>query len=182
MKRRMVLLAGILATVFCAPLAAQGVGAHTAPERGKRSIVLDVAGDPQIGYWSRLGERTDLGLDVGMNGIWSDGTDQFTLLLTPALKRYLRPAGVLAPYTYWGIPLSYMRMRNDNVGVPDTSDSRWEVGGLVGFGLEWFPVSQVSIGGHIGFGVRYTDLSSDHSSSHLRIGTNSSGIRVHLYF
>jgi hypothetical protein len=167
-------------TAFAAPLQAQAVGAHPATERGKHSIALEVDGGPQIGYWSRRSERTDLGLDVGVSGLWSDGSDQIAVALTPAIKHYLRPTGALAPYTYWGIPLTYMRTSNDNVGVPDTSHDRWGAGGLVGFGLDWFPISQVSIGGHVGFRIDYTDLPDD--DQYLRIGTASSGIRVHLYF
>ena len=171
MKKWVLALTGILGLAHTTPLAAQAVGSYSAVERGGRSIVLSVGGGGQIGYWTRRNERTDLGLEVGVNGIAGEGTTVLTLSVTPALKRYHAPTGPLAPYTYLGIPLSYAVSESDDV---------FRVGGLVGFGLEWLPVPQVSLGGHVGLRASY-----HHQGGGLGLidfGTVSSGIRMHLYF
>lgn len=100
---------------------------------------------------------------------------------TPATKRYLRSTGPLAPYTYWGVPLSYSRTENENTGAPDTSQDAFGVGGIAGFGLEWLPIAQVSIGGHVGLQGHYLHRTGGEGNM-FQLGTMSSSLRVHLYF
>jgi hypothetical protein len=180
MKKWIAAIAVVLGLVFSKPLHAQTIGSHPAVERGNRSIVLDVGGNAQIGFWTRSSDRTDLGLDLLFDGIFGESGSRVAVGITPSLKRYLSSEGALAPYTYLGIPLSYARIDNNNTGAPDTTDDTYSVGGLIGFGLEWLPIRQVSIGGHVGLRAYYYDQSGTEGTFGLR--TQSSGVRVHLYF
>jgi hypothetical protein len=174
----------LLCLVCLAPapaLVAQETGPHPAAERGRRSIVLDIDGGPQIGFWTRRTDRTDLGLDLGLNAYLRDDLRQLSIAVTPGIKRYLTSVAPLAPYVYFGLPLNYTRQDDDNVGTPDNTRHAVGVGGQVGFGLEWFPVTQVSIGGHVGFRTHYQSWDDDFDDT-LQLGTMSSGARVHLYF
>lgn len=180
MTSRVAALAVILVVISTTALAAQEIGSHPASERGRRSIVLDVSGGPQIGYWTRRSDRTDLGLDFGVGGMLSHDVDNVSISLTPAIKRYLSTTGPLAPYTYFGVPLTYSRSEFDNTGAPDDNVNTYALGGLVGFGLEWFPIAQVSIGGHVGLRGEFMHRDDDEGNT-IRFGTTSSGIRVHLY-
>jgi hypothetical protein len=178
MHIRVAAVVAILCTFVTLPLAAQAMDSLPAVDRGSRSIALDVGRNAQIGLWTRSSDRTDLGLDLLIDGIFGESSRRFALDITPALKRYLRTDGALAPYTYVGIPLSFARTESDNTDIPDAN--LYSVGGLIGFGLDWLPVRQVSIGGHIGLRAYYIDGSRTDGTFGLR--TQSSGVRMHLYF
>jgi hypothetical protein len=180
MMKWSVVLAGVLAAAASTPLVAQTVETHPEVQRGEHSIALDVSNDLEIGYWNRQSERMDLGLQVWAQGVWSDANDRLAIGITPAIKQYFGSAGRLAPYSYWGIPLGYTRVAYDNTGVEDTNEDSFSVGGELGFGLDWFPVPQVSVGGHVGLMAAYSGIASDENTFLLL--TQSSGIRVHLYF
>ena len=79
------------------------------------------------------------------------------------------------------MPLSYSRAEVDNTGAEDASANVYGVGGLVGFGLEWFPIPQVSVGGHLGLRGHFQYRDDDEGNA-IQFGTTSSGLRVHLYF
>jgi hypothetical protein len=178
-KKWIVLTAGFL-SLASSTVAAQSIGSHPASERGRRSIALGVGGATQVGFWTRSSDRTDLGLELSGNGFFSDRNTTLLLTLTPSLKRYHGAAGPLAPYTFFGVPLQYQRSANDNVGAPDTAQDSYGVGGAAGFGLDWFPVPQVSLGGHVGLQAIFHQFPDD--SNVLSVNTLSSGIRAHLYF
>lgn len=180
MNQRLLALAG-LCLLSATPLIAQETGTHPAAERGRHSILLDIDGGPQIGFWARHGDRTDLGLDLGVTGFVREGNRQYSLVATPAIKRYLTSPGPLAPYLYFGVPLNYSRQEDDSAGAPDNIQQAVGVGGRAGFGLEWFPISQLSIGGHVGFLGHYQHWTNDFGDA-LQLGTMSSGARIHLYF
>ena len=181
MKSRSLAFAGLICVLCSAPLAAQETEGYPAAERGRRSIVLEASRSPRIGYWTRKSERTDLGLDVMLQGILGDSRTDLNIGVTPAVKRYLASPGPLAPYIYVGVPLDYRRSERDNVGAPDDTVDSFGVGGIAGFGLDWHPITQVSLGGHIGLRASYFDPGDDGDSS-IQLGTLSSGVRVHLSF
>lgn len=182
----------LLATTL--PAAAQ----DPAAARGDRSIVLDVGGDPSVGYWTRRGDRTDVGISLGLQLDHQDVEDSdrsfASITLTPARKRYLSPRGPLASYAYYGLPLSYgwnSSSNDDN----RFSNQKFSVGALAGWGLEWFPAEWVSVGGHIGgrIGASYIRERDeywngteqiDETDTGWGVGLNTltSGIRAHLYF
>lgn len=180
MKNGILILAGALLLVPATPLAAQSLTSHPASERGNHSLSLSLYGGPQIGYWVRKSGRTDLGVDFGASGMFHEDNTTFSLTATPALKRYLAPAGALAPYTYIGAPFTYGRSTSHIDGSPDDSHSSVVAGGIVGLGLDWFPVRQVSIGGHAGLTAYYWKPEGDEST--LVIQTLTSGVRVQFYF
>ena len=179
MNERLLILVGLLCFMPPTTLVAQETGSQPAAGRGEHSIVLDINGGPQIGFWARASDRTDLGLDLGVNGLLRGETTHLSVMATPAIKRYLTSTGPLAPYLYFGVPLNYTRQDNDNVGAPDDVQHGFGVGGRAAFGLEWFPVRQVSIGGHVGLQANFQHWNND-SDDTLQLGTVSSGARVHL--
>src|SRR5688500_17285013 len=136
MKNRIAALTIILVVAFSDRVSAQSPDSVPAVERGSRSIVLALGNTSQIGYWLQRHDRTDLGLAFSITGILGENRDGISVGITPALKRYLRSTGALAPYTYLGIPLRYGRTQWDNNGTPDATDDFYSVGGNVGFGLE----------------------------------------------
>lgn len=181
MAKRISLALLAVTLLLTSTLAAQTTEASNNPEeRGTRSIAVAVDAAPSIGYWFRAGERTDLGLDVILEGLFSDRTRVLSVGATPALKRYLETEGTLAQYLIFGVPLQYRRQEHESVGGDDATDDVYQVGGLFGFGLEWSPVRQVSVGGHVGLRADY--ISRDSADNHLAVRTHSSGLRVHLYF
>lgn len=181
MKNRFLCVVGVLCVLCSAPLAAQETEGYPAAERGGRSIVLEASGSPRIGYWTRRSTRTDLGLDVMLQGLLGDSQTDLSIGVTPAMKRYLSSPGPLAPYIYAGVPLNYHRFERDNVGVPDDTSDAFGVGGIAGFGLDWYPIPQLSLGGHAGLRAGYLNRGDDAGSS-IQLGTLSSGVRMHLYF
>jgi hypothetical protein len=180
MKSGILILAGALLLAPATPLAAQTITSHPASERGEHSLALSLNGTSQIGYWTRQSDRTDLGFEVGANGLFSDSNSHVSLTVTPAIKRYHSSAGPLAPYTYIGIPLYYTRSTADNVDFPDTKFNSYGLGGIVGIGLDWFPLQHVSIGGHAGLRANFFDQTDGDAA--FSIGTFTSGIRAQLYF
>jgi hypothetical protein len=175
MKNGILILAGALLLAPTTPLAAQTIGSYPAAERGQHSISLSIDGDSQIGYWTRQSDRTDLGLELGVTGLFSDSNSSVSLNLTPAIKHYVTPAGPLAPYTYLGIPVSFARASNDL-----DSQHSFGLGGVFAFGVDWFPLPQVSVGGHAGVDVFYSNVGS--GSGLFSVRTFTSAIRAQLYF
>jgi hypothetical protein len=176
MKNGILILAGALLLAPATPLAAQTITSHPATERGKHSLLLSLYSGPQIGYWVRQSDRTDFGLEVGGFGDFGDDSKQFGLTATPGLKHYHSSVGPLTPYTYVGVPISYMR---SSVGESAVVSS-FGAGGIFGLGLDWFPSSRVSIGGHAQLSAVFTDY--DGPNHVISIRTATSGVRVHLYF
>ena len=174
MKNGILILAGALLLAPTTPLAAQTIGSYPATERGQHSIALSIDGNSRIGYWTRQSDRTDLGLELGFGGAFSDSNSNLTLILTPAIKHYVTPAGPLAPYTYFGLPVSFSRSSNDF-----DSSHNWALGGVFALGVDWFPLPQVSVGGHAGVNASYRD---GNGSGLVSVGTFTSAIHAQLYF
>lgn len=105
------------------------------------------------------------------------------------LRRYLGATGdrALVSYLIAGPTGSYSRRIVDSDAAPVTTR---RIGGLVGMGLEWFPVSRVSVGGHVGMQVahRWTrrtvraflPVSREETVTSLLLATTTSGIVLRL--
>jgi len=155
-------------------------------DRGAHSISIGVGSSSSLGYWLRIAERTDLGLEVGVRIADDDDTYLRSLSFRPGIKRYLSSSeSDFAPYVSFGAIAVWSRL--DSGGAIDL-DAR-DLGGFVGVGLDWFPVDRVSLGGHIGLEGRLTrrdQLGSsplpDENVSGYDVATYSSGLRCQFFF
>lgn len=165
-----------------------------ATARESRSISLGVDEGIEIGYWTRLSERYDLGLNVGLayETLDDDTGEQSltTLSLEPAIKRYAAADGPFLPYGYGSVFASYGRLSSAATadgGSATVTSEQTRYGASAGFGLDWFPARRVSLGGHVGVtaGYQSNDLEGsfeDQTADGFFINTFTSGIRAHLYF
>src|SRR6185369_7171716 len=77
-------------------------------QRGDNSVTLNAnVNSAGIGYWHKLSDHNDLGLDftVFYRSHQHDGSQ--TYQLTPAVKHYLLPGKAVSPYLYAGLLASY---------------------------------------------------------------------------
>lgn len=162
------------------PLAVTAQDAPSALERPDHSILLGVGETTNLGYWMRVGDRTDAGVEGGFSIVEEGGSDATAIAASLSLKRYWSPAeSTVAPYSILGI----RALSTDGL----ISESR-EYGAFGGVGLDWFPAQRVSIGGHLSLRASLTRRTSplfaggeeDHNGWMVR--TVSSGIRLQLYF
>jgi hypothetical protein len=177
--------------IVAALLSAIATTAHaqsdpTAADRPARSIGVEISSNSMLGVGFRVGERTDLLLDVG-GRVADDGANETTnVLLRPMLKRYLGAIDRrVVPYFVIGARAEWTRIETD--GALNSNFRR--LGGLAGVGLDWFPAKQVSVGGHVGVDVVSLRREStpflpgdDEVSTGLEVGTFSSGVRLRLFF
>jgi hypothetical protein len=182
-----VVTAMALAAVAASPAAAQQAGSQNALQKGRRSISFSLpdGGGTSFGIWTMLSERTNLGLNVGIEMQDSDAPDVegWELQLAPAIKRYTRSLGPVTPFLYGEVNLGF---GESSQGANDVSN--WGTGAFGGLGVEWFPVRSVSIGGYTGIGLRYTSsevdtpgLPSD-TRTDFRLSTATSGLSLQIYF
>lgn len=166
-----------------------------AAERRARSISLAVNDGIEIGYWTRLSERSDLGLNVGvaLETLGNDDTEQSLLSISfePAIKRYATADGPFLPYGYGSLIFSYGRLTSGvtqgGADVEITRDQQ-RYGASAGIGMDWFPAQRISVGGHAGLAGGYQSTEAggdffqeDGEQTGFFVNTFSSGIRVHLY-
>ncbi len=177
-------LAAVACIVF--PAVCRGQVEPSVSARGPQFIVLEVGSSTSLGLGLRVGARTDLVLEGGVR-ILDDG-DTYTrgVFVRPAVKRYWGSTDErLAPYLTLGLRADWSRLRSS--GALRANNRR--LGGLIGVGLDWFPVQRVSVGGHIGLEVLAVRSegptgfppTSEVSEGH-EVGTYSSGVRVRLSF
>lgn len=176
-----------LAAVAAAPAAAQQAASANALQEGRRSISfgLPSGGGSSFGIWTMLSERTNLGLIGQLQVEQQDDpdVDSWGLRLAPAIKRYVRRAGPVAPFLYGNVALGW-----ESETQPGGEESAWSIGTFGGLGVEWFPVSSVSIGGHTGIGLEYRSIDVDptigasQSSSELALRTATSQLSIQIYF
>lgn len=135
----------VLAFLTITPeLMAQEIG----PQEGQRSISFWLCGDSEgsFGVWTMRSDRTNLGLvgRLDYQRASSDASDtnstRTTLELAPTLRQYTGRFGPVLPYLQGGVGLGY-----SSISSQDASGISVSVRG--GFGVEWFPVSNVGIGG-----------------------------------
>jgi hypothetical protein len=162
------------------PAGAPGqVAADPVLDRTSRSLQIGIADRPQIGYWLRIGERTDLGI-VGSLAYHSQPRT-LSYSIGPAWKRYGDVVGGIAPYTYLGLGLAGLSQRAQE----DVSTSQLRAEAQAGVGMEWFPHPRISVGGHAGVrgGPQWIDVDLPGHDRRTRwtASTFTSGIRLHLY-
>lgn len=182
--KRSLLAAAVLSVLAVQPALGQEVSVK---DRGPHAVSLGVNEDAAgIGYWHKVSDRTDIGLDFELYYGNGDYSEYQRYVLEPAVKYYLLPTAAASPYVYAGLIGSYFRGESDmSVG------KGYSAGAMGGIGLDWFPVERLSIGGHVGVRGQYhwDRQSSDNGlSSYSRnddgftVGTFNSGIRVNLFF
>lgn len=180
MKLRVMLVA--LALCFFSSTAfAQG----TSPNRLDESVFslsfsVPGGGNPYsggaFGLWYMVSSPLNLGVNLGfaVDSVDVGGESQTAVdfLLAPAVKYYMNTNSQVAPFL-----LGQFNMRIGSDGV-DGSDSEVEVGLLVGFGIEWFPVRNFSIGGHTGLGFDFVRP----DPQGFAMGTLHSGLSAQFYW
>lgn len=153
------------------------------------------------GIWKMVGDRTNLGVVVGLGagtsdrehseGAPSDGTD-IDASLGVAVRRYANPTGQIVPFVS-GEVMGYGWRSGVDIDDGEASQETYTLGGSVrgGVGVEWFPVRRVSLSGSTGLGLTWTRQHSDSDGSGIsteitenRFGfsTFSSGIAIQIYF
>jgi hypothetical protein len=195
MQRQIFVFACMLALGLAVParMEAQESVPDAVIQRPARSIALTVGESVVIGYWMRMSERADLGLEIGggINRVNEDDRAfrQTSVAVGPGLKWYMATSGPLAPYAYGSIQAGYTRDERE----PDSFDTtRYSLDGRGGIGLDWIPARGVSVGGHVGIGAGYFSgsreipsvpgTSDEYDFDGWFARTFASGIRVHLYF
>jgi hypothetical protein len=171
----------LLLSLVSAP-AAQGQS--PAPmSHGTKSISfgIDGSGSAEAGIWTFISDRSNVGL-IGTLDWRSEDRDpqadrsEFTLGIGPRLKWYLDGSPRVAPFWYGGLDFRHTRRKEDD---EDERSSRG-LGLDGGFGVDWFPVGQISIGGWTG--LRLTSDRAENDNTTTRLRTLTTGLRMHIYF
>lgn len=181
-----------LALSLAAASTARAQDAAAGPERGRTSISVTAQSSPVVGIWTRLSDRTDVGLNVGLAyarfGIEDDDQSERLVRVEPALKRYLGARDGFAPYARVALFGELGEEEQEEEGTTFTVEQR-SFGGSAAFGVDWFPARRISIGGHVGLSAGVQDFSASASEFDAEVegdglfaGTFSSGLVVHLYF
>jgi hypothetical protein len=150
--------------------------------QGTKSLSFGIDGDgsSEAGIWIFISDRSNLGLLGTMDWRSEDrsGPDrsEFTLGVGPAIKWYLLRTPRVAPFWLGGLHFTHTRRSEE--GEPDRT--RRGAGFDAGFGVDWFPVDQISVGGWTGF--RFTNDRAENDDTTTRLRTLTTGLRVHLYF
>lgn len=179
--------AASLVTAFFLVLAVPLASAAQMPapvSLGTKSISfgIDGSGNAEAGIWMFISDRTNLGLLGTLDWVSEDRNpprsdrSQFTFGLGPALKWYMPRTPRVAPFWYAGLDFRHTRRTEDD---EDDETSRG-LGVDGGFGVDWFPVDQMSIGGWTGLRIASDRAENDETTT--RIRTFTTGLRVHIYF
>jgi hypothetical protein len=152
--------------------------------QGTRSLSfgIDGSGSGEAGIWYFISDRSNLGLLGTLDWVSEDrggnrsDRSQFTLGLGPRIKWYVVGGPRIAPFWYGG--LGFTHTRRSEEGESDRSSRGAGIDG--GFGVDWFPVDQMSIGGWTG--LRFSSDRAENDDSTSRLRTVTTGLRVHLYF
>ncbi len=151
---------------------------------GTRSLSFGIDGDgsTEAGIWIFISERSNLGLlgtldwvSVDREAPRSDRSD-FRLGLGPRIKWYIPGSARVAPFWFGGLEFSHTRRTE---GDEDEQTTRG-LGLDGGFGVDWFPVDQMSVGGWTG--LRLTTDRAENDDTTTRLRSLTTGLRVHLYF
>ncbi|HEU0013012.1 MAG TPA: hypothetical protein VFQ45_04980 [Longimicrobium sp.] len=186
-------------TLVVVMLAAAGLftaaPSHAQESARPNSIALRVGETVGFGLWRNVGPALAVGLELAASVDRLEGDDleqeisDFTV--EPAVKLY-GPSGQPARSYLWGsVFYSVASETSTDTSGDETEIEVTQMGGSLGFGLEWFPIDRVSVGGHVGVraGVRTTAFIFDDGlgDDELKADgpffrTLASGIRVHFYF
>lgn len=182
-----------LATALAVAPAAGAQEVAAGPERGRYSISVAAQGDVGVGVWTRLSDRTDLGLNLVFNynrfGIEDDDQTTRDLRVEPAFKHYLGSRDGFAPYAFGSFFASTGEQTQAGVGDETITVTERLAGVSAAVGIDWFPARRVSIGGHVGLAGGVQDLAAENSAFPTELegdgwfaSTFNSGVVVHLYF
>jgi hypothetical protein len=159
------------------------------------SIALAAGGGSTVGVWFPMGDRLQVGAEIGLGWNRRGGTEggadpssawsgAVNLTVKVPLEGAEGAEGNLVPYFVAGPQM--------NVAGGEGRTDVTLLGAMAGFGLDWFPAPRVSVGGHVGARVtrrRVEHRGLDHfgnpttlsDRTDWSLATLSSGIRVHLY-
>jgi hypothetical protein len=182
-KGRMALLLSVALWLLLSPplLEAQS----PAPvSQGTRSLSfgIDGSGSSEAGIWYFISDRSNLGLLGTLDWVSEDrggarsDRSQFTLGIGPRIKWYVTGSPRIAPFWYGG--LGFTHSRRSEEGEADRTSRGVGIDG--GFGVDWFPVDQMSVGGWTG--LRFSNDRAENDDTTSRFRTVTTGLRVHLYF
>jgi hypothetical protein len=163
-----------------------GLHAQSPPgvTEGTRSLSfgIDGSGSGEAGLWIFISERSNLGILGTLDWISEDRESprsdrtHFSLGLGPRIKWYVAGSPRVAPFWFGGMQFSHTRRTED-----DEDDHTTRGLGLEGgFGVDWFPVDQMSVGGWTG--LRLTTDRAENDDTTTRLRTLTTGLRVHVYF
>ncbi len=180
-----VLGAGFLALALLPFLAAELEAQAPAPlSEGTRSLSfgIDGSGSSEAGIWMFLSDRANVGLlgtldwtSEDRGGPRSDRS-QFTLGLGPRIKWYMPQTPRVAPFWFGGLGFTHTRRSEED--EEDRTSRGLNLDG--GFGVDWFPVDQISLGGWTG--LRLSNGRAENDDTTTRLRTLTTGLRVHIYF
>ncbi|HEY0024897.1 MAG TPA: hypothetical protein VGB24_18425 [Longimicrobium sp.] len=163
--------AAVCALLAAAPVRAQEAAADTTPrtslQKGAWSLSFDVpayganAGSGSFGGWKMVGERTNLGLVVGIHVYDRDDStsaldyDQESSSLSVGLhtRRYVGTIRDVTPFLAAGID-TYAGRSSNRQGSTSVESQVYGASAQGGVGVEWFPVRRISLAGHTGAQVR----------------------------
>ena len=170
------------------------------------SFSLPSGGGASLGVWKLVGDRTNLGLDVGVRSVstsdalnFDDGrpsekltSSDLGLAIEPSIRQYIATYRTLAPYIHGSLLFAYSSLDAETVSQQATTVRKtYEYGIGAGIGVEWAPLERFSVGGHTGVRFSYQDRSSVNSSpsgtsvqdgSATAFDTFVSSLVVQLYF
>jgi len=168
--------------------------------------------DGAAGVWYMVNDNFNLGINVGVGfdtenreGAGDTSVDldsdeiptRFDLFLAPTARYYLFEDSNVAPYIlgqvffqkFWDGVDSTTADPDEAVNNADkefNSEEQPRFGLVGGFGLEWFPIEQLSFGGYVGLGidlVRPNELDGNVIVQNgPRIGTLTSAVNANIYF
>jgi len=152
--------------------------------QGTKSLSFGIDGDgsAEAGIWLFISDRSNLGLLGTLDWVSEDRSSprpdrtQFTLGIGPRIKWYVTGAPRVAPFWFGGLAITHTRRTEEG---EDDRTSRG-VGLEGGFGVDWFPVDQMSVGGWTG--VRLGSERAENDDRTTRLRSFTTGLRVHIYF
>lgn len=177
-----IVLAGLAAFVMSPPVTAEAqVPAPVSEGTTSLSFGIDGNGSGEAGIWLFISDRTNLGLlgrldwvSEERNPPRSDRTE-LTFGIGPRVKWYLMGSPRVAPFWFGGFDVTHTRRSED-----DEDRTSRGIGFDGGFGVDWFPVDQMSVGGWTGLRISSDRAENEDTTS--RIRTLTTGLRVHIYF
>jgi len=201
------LLAAAALVLACAPaVSAQLADSTSRPNslvKGARALSFDVGSSSgHIGYLKMVSDRAALGVQVGIaaahSNVRADDTDDGDEAKQTGINAsfgmdyrvYKQADRRLAPFAEFGGGVAYGRLKSEaDAGVgPDEVDELTvtQYGGNLngGFGLQWFPVHDVSLTGQTGvtvFANRQTTPLGFRGTT-VGVGTFTSSVSLQIYF
>ncbi|HET6763476.1 MAG TPA: hypothetical protein VFH27_07380 [Longimicrobiaceae bacterium] len=201
------LLAAAALVLACAPAVhAQAADSASRPNslvKGARALSFDVgSASGHIGYLKMISDRSALGVQVGVTAVHNtvrqddanDGDEAKQTGTNASLgmdyRVYKQTDRRLAPFAEFGGGVSYGRLKNEadaGVGPDEVAElTVTQYGANVngGFGLQWFPVHDVSLTGLTGvtvFANRQTTPEGFRGTT-VGVGTFTSSVSLQIYF